>query len=48
MMLRDSPMHGALTWAMVRGLASSAVGADPDGYRKELLELVERASKLPR
>ncbi len=48
MLLRDSPLHGALTWAMVRGLASSAIGADPDGYRKELLELVERASKLPR
>lgn len=48
MLLHESPERGSLSWMQVKALAKGALGADPDGYRKELLELVDIASKLKR
>ena len=48
MMLRESAERGALQWPLVRALAAGAVGKDAEGYRAELLRLVDKASKLPR
>jgi Ca-activated chloride channel family protein len=48
MMLRESPQRGSLTWAQVKALAEAGRGADPEGYRKEMLGLIEVASKLKR
>jgi hypothetical protein len=31
---------------MVRKLAAGALGADPHGYRREFLQLVDRAEQL--
>ena len=46
MLLRDSPHKGAMTYAGVLEEAAGAVGADPNGHRKGLLELVKRARDL--
>jgi Ca-activated chloride channel family protein len=43
MLLRDSPYRGTLTWPGLAELAGSAAGPEPTGYRKEFLELVEKA-----
>lgn len=48
MLLHDSPERGALSWMQVKELAKGALGADVDGYRKELLELVDIAATLRR
>jgi Ca-activated chloride channel family protein len=47
MLLRKSPHRGDATPAMVRGLASSALGKDPNGYRQGFVTLLgafEKAS----
>lgn len=46
MILSESKYKGESDFTLVRSLASSAVGDDPGGYRKELLELCEKASRL--
>ena len=48
MLLHQSPERGALTWLQVKAIAKGALGADKEGYRKEMLELVDIASKLQR
>ena len=48
MLLRDSPHKGSLNWPQVAALAKDSLGADKGGYRKELVELIEIASKRPR
>ena len=48
MLLHQSPERGALTWLQVKAIAKGALGPDKDGYRKEMLELVDIASKLKR
>lgn len=48
MLLHESPERGSLSWMQVKAIAKGALGADRDGYRKELLELVDIASKLKR
>jgi Ca-activated chloride channel family protein len=48
MLLHASPVRGTLTWLQVRSLAAGALGADKEGYRKELLGLIDAASKLKR
>jgi Ca-activated chloride channel family protein len=45
-LLRDSPYKGGMTYAGVLEEASGAVGADPNGHRKEFLELVRKAAGL--
>jgi len=47
MMLRESKERGNLSWATVMSLAQGAIGGDAEGYRKQMLELVRHASKLP-
>jgi Ca-activated chloride channel family protein len=46
MLLRNSSHKGGLTWSGVRQLAAGAVGADPHGWRKQFLGLVDRAAQL--
>jgi Ca-activated chloride channel family protein len=46
MILRDSAHKGTGTLDAVLEIASSALGADPGGYRKQFLELVRRAQSL--
>lgn len=48
MLLRESPERGTLSWPQVLTLAKSSLGKDRDGYRRELLELVEIAMKKVR
>ena len=47
MMLRESKERGNLSWAQVEALAKGAIGNDTEGYRKQMLEMVRHASKLP-
>ena len=46
MLLRESEARGDASFALVRQLARSAVGADANGDRRELLDLVDRAAAL--
>lgn len=46
MLLRGSKYSGDLTFAKVESMASAAKGDDKNGYRKELLELIEIAKQL--
>ncbi|MCW5803685.1 MAG: von Willebrand factor type A domain-containing protein [Deltaproteobacteria bacterium] len=48
MLLRESKHKGSATWDNVLATARGAVGADPEGYRKEMVKLVEDARKLKR
>jgi Ca-activated chloride channel family protein len=48
MLLRESPNKGALTWDDVLATARGSIGSDAEGYRKELIKLVEDARKLKR
>ena len=48
MLLRDSPQKGELSWAWVRDTGREALGADPGGYRAELLSLIDKARGLAR
>jgi Ca-activated chloride channel family protein len=47
MLLRESPHRGNLTWKQVQSLAEGALGADKEGYRKQALEMITKAAKLP-
>ncbi|MFO0826506.1 MAG: DUF3520 domain-containing protein, partial [Gemmataceae bacterium] len=46
LVLRDSPYKGNATIAEVQTLAESAVKFDPNGHRKEFLDLVRTATGL--
>ena len=46
MILRKSEHKGSYTLAAVAELAESAIGDDPEGYRKEFVKLVKTAEKL--
>ncbi|MES2706118.1 MAG: von Willebrand factor type A domain-containing protein [Verrucomicrobiota bacterium] len=46
LLLRGSAHAGSLTWETVRGLAAGAKGADPDGFRGEFLQLIDKAAGL--
>jgi len=48
MMLREAKDRGNLSWAQVLSLAEGATGSDAEGYRRQMLDLVKRASRLPR
>jgi len=47
MLLRESPFRGNLSWQQVQTQAEGALGLDPDGYRKQALYLIQKASRLP-
>ncbi len=44
MLLRESKHHGEANWDMVADLGRKGLGADPFGYRREFLTLVQLAS----
>ena len=44
---RESPYRGTLSWPMVQSLAVGALGRDVEGYRKQALQLIGQATKLP-
>jgi Ca-activated chloride channel family protein len=46
MMLRESPFRGDVDWKQVEKLAKSGLGDDPNGYRREFLDLVELAKEV--
>jgi Ca-activated chloride channel family protein len=46
MLLRESPHRGNLTWAQLHALAAGAVGADDEGYRKQAITLMAKASQM--
>ncbi|MBI2922492.1 MAG: VWA domain-containing protein [Planctomycetes bacterium] len=46
MCLRDSEYRGAANFGLVRELALAGIGDDPQGHRKEFVELVRRAAEL--
>ena len=45
MLLRGSPYKGSLTYPAVLEIASSSLGADPNGDRKGFLDLVRQAEQ---
>lgn len=46
MVLRDSPHKGSASLALAEELAQTGARRDPHGYRKEFLELIQRAKAL--
>ena len=46
MLLRHSPHVGGWTLEAAAELAAMSLGEDPNGYRSEFLDLVERAAEL--
>jgi Ca-activated chloride channel family protein len=46
LLLRDSEYKGTATWADVREWAAGAVGEDRRGYRRDFLQLLDRAERL--
>jgi Ca-activated chloride channel homolog len=48
MLLRESPHRGTLTWNQVAAIAASSIGKDPEGYRKQAIEMINAASKMKR
>jgi Ca-activated chloride channel family protein len=46
MILHDSPYKGTATIDSVLSIAEDSVGTDRDGYRREFLQLVERARQI--
>ena len=46
MLLRDSEFKGEATYAQAAQLAHSAKGQDPNGYRAELIRLIEAMQSL--
>ncbi|MBT7303475.1 MAG: VWA domain-containing protein [Victivallales bacterium] len=48
MVLRDSPYKGSASFALAEELGQTGARRDPNGYRKEFLELLKRAKTLKR
>ncbi len=48
MLLQVSEFKGAMSWELARSLAKDNLGADPGGYRKEFLQLIDKAENLTR
>jgi Ca-activated chloride channel homolog len=46
MLLRDSEHRGSITFDEVLGLARTARGPDPEGYRGEFIGMVQAARAL--
>lgn len=46
MLLRNSEYKGNTTYSQVLNMASSSLGNDPEGYRKEFVSLVKKAEML--
>jgi Ca-activated chloride channel homolog len=48
MLLQNSEYKAALTWDMVRQLATENMGDDKDGYRRDFLKMITKAETLMR
>ena len=48
LLLRDSEYKGSVKWADVKEWAADAVGDDRRGYRRDFLQLLDRAERLTR
>ena len=48
MLLRNSAFKGNSNYVFLQSLAGKALGADKEGYRKEFLELVDKAASINR
>ena len=46
MILRDSPYKGTATMDSVLSMAEDGIGSDKFGYRREFLQLVQRARQI--
>ena len=46
MLLRDSKFKGKASWSQTIELAKGALGEDPHGDRREMVEMVRAASRL--
>ena len=46
MILRDSPSKGTATIDSVLSVAEDSIGSDKNGYRREFLQLVQRARQI--
>ena len=46
LLLRDSEFRGYADWALALELAKRGRGEDPDGHRRELIELIELAAEI--
>ena len=46
MILRDSPYKGTATFDSVLGIAEDSLGSDRNGYRREFLQLAQRARAI--
>jgi Ca-activated chloride channel family protein len=44
--LLNNSRHAGLSWEDVRALARGSKGADPNGYRGEFLQLVDKAESV--
>ncbi|MCW5807970.1 MAG: von Willebrand factor type A domain-containing protein [Deltaproteobacteria bacterium] len=47
MKLRDSKYSGDLSWSEIHALAEGAIGPDAAGYRKQAVQLITAALRLP-
>ena len=48
LLLRDSPYKGNARFDAVIERANGAIGADPNGHRKEFVDLARKAKGLPK
>ncbi|HEX5063765.1 MAG TPA: VWA domain-containing protein, partial [Kofleriaceae bacterium] len=48
MMLREAKDRGNISWATVTQLAEGAKGQDAEGYRRQMIEMLKRAARLPK
>lgn len=48
LLLRESPYKGHANFEQLKSLVTSALGTDPEGYKAELLKLIDQASQSKR
>ena len=46
MLLRDSPYKGSATFDSTLAIAEDSIGSDRNGYRREFMQLVQRARQI--
>ena len=46
MLLRDSPFRGRTSFALIGEMAQDSAGSDPQGYRRELIQLVKKTQSI--
>ena len=48
LLLRDSEYKGTTNWSEVKAWATSSIGPDKKGYRRDFLDLLEQAERISR